>query len=235
MSSTQEVGAAADEADQGAEVVAAPVALAVEPEEDLGAVSCREKQRILICGHSMVFWAAHQARRTRIGSQLGLSDWARVEWQGRRGLRWPGLLPLLFGRRSGLPPHVLVIHLGGNDLGLMQGRALSLQVKQDLQFILRRWPGVLIIWSAMLPRRVWREALHRPAIERARMKANRAIQKALGEGLGIYLPHPRIRATFADLYRGDGVHLSASGNEVFLDDLRQGLRLALSHLWGARA
>ncbi|XP_054828551.1 uncharacterized protein LOC129336105 isoform X2 [Eublepharis macularius] len=35
MSSTQEVGAAADEADQGAEVVAAPVALAVEPEEDL--------------------------------------------------------------------------------------------------------------------------------------------------------------------------------------------------------
>ncbi|XP_054830943.1 uncharacterized protein LOC129326671 [Eublepharis macularius] len=201
-----------------------PVALAVEPGE--GAVSCREKRRILICGHSMVFWAAHQARRSAVGSQLGLSEWAAVEWQGRRGLRWPGLLPLLFGR-SGPVPHILVIHLGGNDLGLLHGRALSLQAKWDLREILRRWPDVLIMWSAMLPRRVWREARDRRAIERARMKANRAIQKALGDGLGVYLPHPRIRAEVAGLYRKDGVHLSEAGNQIFLNDLRQGLRLAL--------
>ncbi|XP_060108061.1 keratin, type II cytoskeletal 7-like [Heteronotia binoei] len=188
------------------------------------AVVRRERQKILIAGHSMVFWAAHQARRSPIGSQLGLSKWAVVEWQGRRGLRWSGLLPLLFRGRTGPPPHILVIHLGGNDLGLLKGKALSLQAMEDLR---SRWPEVLILWSAILPRRVWRAAWDPVGIDRARRKANRAIKKALCGGLGIYLPHPAIRVEMADLYLQDGVHLSMKGNGAFLNDLRLGLRLAL--------
>ncbi|XP_054828286.1 uncharacterized protein LOC129324873 [Eublepharis macularius] len=210
------------------------VAVAVDSPLAEGAVSGHERRRILICGHSMVFWAANQAKNTPIGSQLGLSAVATVEWQGRRGLRWPGLLPLLFRGRLQPPPHIVVIHLGGNDLGMVQGKALSVQVAVDLAYINDRWPGVLVIWSEMLQRRVWREALNPKAIERARRKTNHDIRKALGQGLGIYLPHPRIRAEFANLYRGDGVHMSPEGNELFLDDLRQGLRVALGHLWGAR-
>ncbi|XP_054851803.1 uncharacterized protein LOC129340933 [Eublepharis macularius] len=185
-----------------------PVAVAVDQVEPEGAVVRRGRCRILICGHSMVFWAAHQAKRTHLGSQLGLSRWAQIEWQGRRGLRWPGLLPLLFEGRSAPPPHFLVIHLGGNDLGWVKGKALTLQAQADLRFILSRWPGVLIIYSAILPRRVWKEALDHDAVERTRRKANKAMFKALGEGLGVYLPHPQIRDTYADLFRGDGVHLS---------------------------
>ncbi|XP_054843130.1 uncharacterized protein LOC129334818 [Eublepharis macularius] len=211
-----------------------PVAVAVEPVECGGSRARGARQRILICGHSYVFWAAHQARRTSVGSQLGLSEKAVLEWQGRRGLRWSGLLPLLFGLGCE-PPHILVVHLGGNDLGMLQGRALSAQAQADLRLIAERWPGVLIIWSAMVPRLVWREAGCRQAIERARMKANRAIQKALEGGLGVYLPHPRIRAEVPGLYRGDGVHLSELGNQIFLDDLRQGLQLALDYQWGAKA
>ncbi|XP_054837616.1 uncharacterized protein LOC129331223 [Eublepharis macularius] len=214
---------------------AGQVALVVQPPEAEGAVAWRDRIRILICGHSMVFWAAHQAKRTRIGSQLGLSRWATVEWRGRRGLRWAGLLPLLFEGRNPPPPHILVVHLGGNDLGMMKGVALSCQAQDDFREIMRRWPGVLIFWSAMLLRRVWREALDHRAVERARRMANRALFRAMTRGLGIYLPHPQIRAESADLYRGDGVHLSTSGNAIFLNDLRQGLRLALSHLWGAEA
>ncbi|XP_054850226.1 uncharacterized protein LOC129339666 [Eublepharis macularius] len=225
----------APEAEQEAAADGGQVAIAVEPVLQEGAAPGPLKRRIVICGHSMVFWAAHQARRTPIGSQLGLSAVATVEWLGRRGLRWPALLPLLFRGRKGPPPHILVLHLGGNDLGLVQGKALSLQATVDLREISRRWPGVLIFWSEMLQRRVWREASDPRAIEGARRKANRAMKKPLGEGLGIYLPHPRIKAEFAHLYRDDGVHLSPEGNEIFLDDLRQGLRLALSHLWGVRA
>ncbi|XP_054844968.1 uncharacterized protein LOC129336035 [Eublepharis macularius] len=217
-----------------------PLALAVEPPvaesaEDTGVVSHRGRLRILICRHSMVFWAVHQAKRTQMGSQLGLSEWATVEWQGRRGLRWPGLMPLLFRERRGLPPHILVIHLGGNDLGLIKGKALSLQAQADLQQICVAWPGVLILWSAILPRRKWHEGLDARGMNEARRRANSALLKALGNGLGIYLPHPRIRAAAAHLYRDDGVHLSEAGNELFLEDLRQGLRMAISHLWGARA
>ncbi|XP_054838220.1 uncharacterized protein LOC129336467 [Eublepharis macularius] len=212
-----------------------PVAVVVDQPEGDGAVVRRGRCRILICGHSMIFWAAHQAKRTPWGSQLGLSRWAQVEWQGRRGLRWPGLLPLLFEGRCSPPPDFLVIHLGGNDLGWVKGKALTMQAQADLKFIAKQWPGVLIIWSAILPRRIWREALDHDAVERARRKANKAMFKALCAGLGIYLPHPRIRDTYANLYRGDGIHLSVQGNEIFLTDLRQGLLLSLQELWGVRA
>ncbi|XP_054839438.1 uncharacterized protein LOC129332380 isoform X2 [Eublepharis macularius] len=217
------------------QVDAGQVAVAVEPSGPDGAASNRERKRILIAGHSMVFWAAVQARRTPIGAQLGLSEDASIEWLGRRGLRWSGLLHLLFGGRTGPPPHILVLHVGGNDLGLLKGRALSLQVIADLRVIKSHWPDVYIFWSEMLPRRKWREYLDPRGMARARRRANRAIQKALVTGLGIYLPHPRIKAANAALYRADGVHLSPSGNDIFLDDLRLGLRLALGHLWGARA
>ncbi|XP_042315072.1 uncharacterized protein LOC121926287 isoform X2 [Sceloporus undulatus] len=47
-----------------------------------GAVCSVMRHRVLICGHSMVFWTARQARRSHFGSQLGLSDKAIIEWRG---------------------------------------------------------------------------------------------------------------------------------------------------------
>ncbi|XP_054851801.1 uncharacterized protein LOC129340931 [Eublepharis macularius] len=135
------VGTAAGEIVANWPAEAGQLALVVQPPEAEGAVGRQERVRILICGHSMIFWAAHQARRSWIGSQLGLSRWATIEWQGRRGLRWAGLLPLLFEGRSAPPPHILVVHLGGNDLGLMKGVALSWQARDDFLEIRKRWPG----------------------------------------------------------------------------------------------
>lgn len=63
-----------------------------------------KKTRIVISGHSMVFWAAHCAKRSSFRSQLGLGDCAFVEWLGRRGMRWHALLLLLFHERKGPPP-----------------------------------------------------------------------------------------------------------------------------------
>lgn len=51
---------------------------------------------------------------------------------------------------------MLVIHLGSNDLGLMKGKTLVIQAHEDLHWIKKQWPVVLIIWSAMLPKMVWR-------------------------------------------------------------------------------
>ncbi|XP_054841861.1 uncharacterized protein LOC129333956 [Eublepharis macularius] len=195
------------------------VAVAVQPAGVEGVAGRPDRKRILVVGHSMVFWAAAHARKSPIGSQLGLSDGAVIEWCGRRGLRWAGLLPLLFRGRRGPPPHVVLIHLGGNDLGLLKGRALSAQVIADFRVIKARWPRTYIFWSAMLPRRVWRETLEPRGMARALRRANRAIQKALAEGLGIFLPHPRIRAASANLYRSDGVHLSAAALLATIDDV----------------
>lgn len=63
--------------------------------------------------------------------QLGFNEWAVVEWMGRKGMQWPVFLPLLFKERHGpLLPPILVVHLGSNDLGLFQGKALVLQARQ---------------------------------------------------------------------------------------------------------
>lgn len=41
-------------------------------------------------------------------------------------MQWPGLLPL-FRDYTGPVPGILVIHLGGNDLGFVKGKALVFQ------------------------------------------------------------------------------------------------------------
>lgn len=47
-------------------------------------ISVLEQDRplVLICGHSFVFWVAHQAQRTAIGSQSNLSQWEIIDLKG---------------------------------------------------------------------------------------------------------------------------------------------------------
>lgn len=102
----------------------------------------------------LYFWGCTLGQK-----KLGLSCWLTIEWKGRRGMQWPGLLPLLFRELKGPKSHVIVVHLGGNDLGLVKGKALIIQAKEDFAEIQRQWPGVLIVWLAMVPRRVWKNAI----------------------------------------------------------------------------
>ncbi|XP_008107335.1 uncharacterized protein LOC103278635 [Anolis carolinensis] len=131
-------------------------------------VSLAHRQRVLICGHSYVHWAEHRAHRTPYGQHLGLASSAKIEWRGSRGLRWDGLIPLLFCAGSGPPPEVLVIHLGGNDLGLLQGRALFFQAREDFKQIWGAWPHTHIIWSAIIPHLKWPGGGDMQKLERAR-------------------------------------------------------------------
>lgn len=154
-----------------------------------------------------------------MGTQLGLSEQAVIEWRGQRGLRRPGPLPLLFGGQE-CPPKILLLHLGGNNLGLMKGKALVIQAIKDFKLIQRQCPGVLLILSAMLPQIVWRGEGDTRCLDCAQRKANRELQRAFKGGLGIYLPHPGIQVKFLDLYRPAGIH------RVFLEDLKQRLQVA---------
>lgn len=153
-----------------------------------------------MCGHSYIFWAAHRTKKTSFGSQLGLSEWACLDWESRRGMLRASLLHLLFQACKGPTPHVLLIHLGGNDLGLLKGKALVLQAREDLCVIQRRLPGMTIVWSAMVPRRAWRNARHLGAVEKVRKKVNREFQVCLEKGLAHYLPHPVLSPLDGSLY-----------------------------------
>ena len=127
-----------------------------------------------------------------------------------------------------------MVHLGGNDLGLLKGKALIIQVRQDFESIWRSWPNTWIVWSNMLPRRQWREGRDVRALNRAVKNVNQEIRLFLQCRQGWVIPHPRIVVYRHELYRADGVHLSDAGNDIFLQDLRVGLRDVVPGWWGKR-
>lgn len=72
------------------------------------------------------------------GRQLGLlRTEAQVRWLDVRGLLWIRLLPeLQFYTSLDRAPDVLVIHTGGNDLGVRTTREILRDIKLDC---LRLW------------------------------------------------------------------------------------------------
>lgn len=105
-----------------------------------GAVGSRARQVITICGHRMMFWAAHRAQKTSTWSQqVGIGGMVgEVRYVVARSLA-----PAFWGK-------ALVIHLGGNDLGFLQGKALIIQAKADMALIRKGWLGIKWIYLAML-------------------------------------------------------------------------------------
>ena len=51
-----------------------------------------------------------------------------------------------------MPPDILLVHLGGNDLAQRTSKSLIVQVIEDLQAIKPKVPGVELIWSNTVPR-----------------------------------------------------------------------------------
>ena len=84
----------------------------------------------MIIGHSYVYWVAHYVASSLWGNDLGLGAHAFISWKGMCGMQW-----LQFGRMASFgntPPDILVVHLGGNDLPRVPGKALTLDILRDL-------------------------------------------------------------------------------------------------------
>ncbi|XP_061482204.1 uncharacterized protein LOC133384300 [Rhineura floridana] len=189
--------------------------------------------RIVLCGHSIVFWAHRRASSSVYGTQLQLSATATIQWETRRGMLWDALLPAVCRIMSLADrPHILLIHLGENDLVQHPGLDLLLKVTRDLTWLIRSYPHLLRVWSEMLVRRVWRGAVHPNKIDRARKWVNRKVRDFVLSLGGAVLSHDRIRFHAPHLFRDDGVHLSEQGCDLFLEDLMGGLRGLLSSLGG---
>lgn len=83
-------------------------------------------------GHSFIYRAAQRAEDRPGGRNLGLSG-IRVNWRGIRGLRWAQVLSeVVFISRLARGPVVLVLHVGGNDLGCVPTGELLMLMKADL-------------------------------------------------------------------------------------------------------
>ncbi|XP_054874839.1 uncharacterized protein si:dkeyp-121d4.3 isoform X2 [Amphiprion ocellaris] len=177
-----------------------------------------EAKNVWICGHSLVYWAESRAKFPEVGMQLGM-DPSRVSiwWKGTQGMTWSQLLPQLHQLKVTWPnPDVLIVHLGGNDLSTDSPTDLLASVRKDLTSMRSIFPRCVLVWSNILPRRVWRHSVDNHEVDLVRTTVNRRIQNIVSELGGASLSHDNIRCgTNTGLYRPDGVHLSPKGIDVF--------------------
>ena len=189
------------------------------------------RRHIMIIGHSYVYWAACYAASSPWGKDLGLGAHAFISWKGMCGVQW-----LQFGRMTSferIPPDILVVHLGGNDLPKVPGKALILDILRDLKRLKEKYPTMQIVWSTIIPCLTWRGAQSFDNVNRARRQVNREVCRGVSRGgLRSVINHRRIQLSNREYFCGDGVHLSDAGLDIFLDDIRGGLLVELGRLGG---
>ncbi|OCT92937.1 hypothetical protein XELAEV_18016004mg [Xenopus laevis] len=173
--------------------------------------------QVWILGHSFVRWAERRAAVRRRGRQLGFPDrLVEVKWFGFPGLLWPGVFDKVVSlSATETHPHVLVVHVGGNDMGIMCQRDLVRQMKIDIDKIRSLFVGVVIVWSEMIPRLVWRWARDHSAMERSQRKLNQLLSVFIRRSGGVVVRHKDLERAVPGHYRRDGVHLSDVGLDLF--------------------
>lgn len=167
----------------------------------------------MIVGHSFVKWAERRAEASW-EPNLGLQS-TRVQWLGKGGMRWSQLLPAVLS--SGLRPDVLVIHAGGNDLGLLRSLDLLSSMKEDVS-ALQKITNATVIFSGITERCVWRWG-EGPKMNKARKFINSAMAHYMADTGGVFIDNKEITQKRSELFRWDGVHLSDKGNYIFLKNL----------------
>lgn len=182
-------------------------------------------RRVWIVGHSFVKWAERRAAVRSGGTQLGFPDrHVTVKWFGFSGLQWPGLFDRLIETATREEhPHVLVLHAGGNDMGVMSQKDLVRFMKSDIDKIRSMFSGVVIVWSEMVPRLVWRWARDPKAMERSRIKLNKLLSAFVRRSGGVVVRHKVLEKALPGYYRRDGVHLAEVGLDVFNLDVALGV------------
>ena len=179
-------------------------------------------------GSSLIKRLEEYVFATRAGDHsLGLSS--RIVWMGSGGMCWNGAIACLRRSRRLPKPRVIVLHVGGNDLGGEPWTRLVSRMKRDLRWVLTEFPETTVLFSHILPRmRFWGQ---RDASSKALNLAGRRMSKEIStflhkRGHGA-IRHDGIRLE-ANVLDDRGVHLNDRGNEIFLNDFKYALTEVLS-------
>lgn len=128
-----------------------------------------------VMGHSYVLGGKTGGCSVR--SQLGVPrEVAMVHWFGVPGMLWSRVLPEIhkyahLDRALG----VLVLHVGGNDLGIRSMRYLIRDIKFDVLRIRTDFPHTFVVWSDRVGRTAWRWARSVDKVSKARIKVNKEV------------------------------------------------------------
>ncbi|KAM4023859.1 uncharacterized protein ACNLHF_024805 [Anomaloglossus baeobatrachus] len=191
---------------------------------------------IWILGHSFVFWGARRAEVRQNGRQLGLDRaQATVRWIGDRGMEWSRVVPEFhFHCKVERPPDVLVLHVGGNDLGARASQDLIRDIKLDLLQLWKEYPGLIVMWSDIVTRLAWRGARSVDKVNKARAQVNRVVARFMTRNGGLVVRHRELEPATWQFRRGDGVHLNDIGADLWALGLQDGVERAFG-VWRIQA
>ncbi|XP_029449774.1 uncharacterized protein LOC115087134 [Rhinatrema bivittatum] len=188
-----------------------------QPQEGQNYSPAGSAKVIWIMGHSYIYWAHIRTKRKTSSEQMGIPhSKASLFWLGKRGMRWVQLMPCILQYARQLPQPDIICHLGGNDLVAVKNIDLIITIKKDLTAIKAIWPAVVLVWSHIIPRLVWRDARSHKSIEKSRRKLNKEVGTWLRAIKGYVIKHDDISLSCSGMYRPDGVHLSDVGVDIFI-------------------
>lgn len=177
---------------------------------------------VWIVGHSYIFWAQKRAADRIYSENLGLDpSLFCINWHGLRGVVWYDLIFEL-GRlyASSPPPNILIVHLGGNDIGKLETYDLISSMKDTFCFLHLNSPNTVLVFSEIVPRLCWLQSVTFKPLEKVCKRINKALEKFLVPELGFSFRHFVLEGGITGIYRHDGVHLSDVGLDIFNCDLQ---------------
>ncbi|XP_075065136.1 uncharacterized protein LOC142152406 [Mixophyes fleayi] len=189
-----------------------------------------KKTRIWVVGHSFIFWAA----KHRIAERWsGFTHPVDIRWLGKRGMVWAALIPKL-GEEIEVhgTPDIVVIHLGGNDVGKGKSLDLIINIREDLAQIHARWPSMKVCWSNIIPRLSWRSSIPPATLIKVVKKINGYARQNIRGMQGVVISHPGLTVDKRHLFRADGVHFSPVGTVLFIERIFSELKGLVFSLGG---
>lgn len=189
---------------------------------------------VWLLGHSYIYWAAQRAEYRPGGRNLGFHN-VDVSWRGIRGLRWSQVLSAAVSiSQSVRGPVILVIHAGGNDVGVLRMDEMLTLMRADFERIPGFFQHLVIVWSEIIPRVTWQGARDSAALERVRRTVNSRVSRFVRARAGVVIRHRQLEGDNRRLMIADGVHLNNIGLDIFLSGLQDGIEQALFLLGGGR-
>lgn len=131
-------------------------------------------------------------------------------------MMWPRVIPEVH-RFAWLDsvPDILVLHVGGNDLGLHPNGQVIKDIQWDFLRLRSSFPYMIIAWSDIVARMSWRGARSVEKLNKARIKVNKEVGRFIARNGGVVVRHAELEVDTGLYIRGDGLHLIAVGIDLW--------------------
>ncbi|KAM4020120.1 uncharacterized protein ACNLHF_000668 isoform 1-T1 [Anomaloglossus baeobatrachus] len=212
------------EEDEPPEPTPAPVSSSVTGAATVAASLGLGRQKVMkleptivwIVGHSYVYWAQKRAAIRSYTENLTFSiEHVNIYWFGSSGMKWAQLVDELKRKVCSAPlPDLIIIHLGGNDIGKVKTLEFISQMQRDITFIKKLFPNTSLVFSEIIPRLLWNSDGFL-FFEKIRKRVNRTMEKFCRATGDFSFRHTDLEGFLFGLYRSDGVHLSDIGVDIF--------------------